>query len=106
MVFNINEFNISLEGTSVHLIHAGAAIKAIRMPDRNGNIDDVVLGHGTINEYSVSLQRLVKSAMNEEVLSSLSVACHRGSQALMKIRVNRLQEAVRSQTTSYSGGFE
>lgn len=38
-------------GASISLINYGAAIQAINVPDKHGNITDVLLGYDTINEY-------------------------------------------------------
>lgn len=46
---------VSLEhgGVKVVLISTGAAILSIHTPDRNGVLDDIVLGHPTVEEYTV-----------------------------------------------------
>ena len=40
-------------GVKVVLMSTGAAILSIHTPDRNGNLDDIVLGHPTVEDYAV-----------------------------------------------------
>lgn len=53
----INEKEITLlslnnkNGVTVELINYGAIVKSILVPDKNGNIADVVLGYDTIEDY-------------------------------------------------------
>jgi aldose 1-epimerase len=40
------------QGMSVAITNYGGAITSIRVPDREGNVDDVVLGYETLEEYA------------------------------------------------------
>lgn len=40
-------------GVKVVLISTGAAILSIYTPDRNGQLDDIVLGHPNVEDYAV-----------------------------------------------------
>jgi hypothetical protein len=49
----VETITLELSGVKVVLISTGAAILSIHTPDRNGHLDDIVLGHPTVEEYSV-----------------------------------------------------
>ncbi len=38
-------------GASIQIINYGAAVRSLFVPDRNGNMDDVVLGYDSLEEY-------------------------------------------------------
>ena len=49
----VEKVALELAGVKVVLISTGAAILSIHTPDRNGDLDDIVLGHPTVEDYAV-----------------------------------------------------
>jgi len=47
----VSLYSITADGFSVEIINYGGAVRAIRVPDRQGNLADVVLGCETLPEY-------------------------------------------------------
>ena len=45
------------KGMEAHVIPYGCIIQKLLVPDRNGNLTDVVLGYDTLEPYLVSLQQ-------------------------------------------------
>lgn len=56
------EFHLTLGRTVVTVIDVGAAIRSVQLCDRSGQVDDVVLGHPTVEDYKVPSN--LKSAPN------------------------------------------
>lgn len=47
------ECRLTLGQTVVTIIDVGAAIRSVELSDRSGQVDDVVLGHPTLEDYKV-----------------------------------------------------
>ena len=48
----INQYTLkNSSGIEVSIINYGGIITSLRVPDRDGNIDDIALGYDTLDEY-------------------------------------------------------
>lgn len=49
----VRECQLKVGQTVVTVIDVGAAIRSVQFSDRAGQVDDVVLGHPTLEDYKV-----------------------------------------------------
>lgn len=56
-------------GVKVVLISTGAAILSIHTPDRNGEVDDIVLGHPTVEDYAVRTWASIRNRLGRQTFT-------------------------------------
>ena len=62
-------------GLEVHISAMGGIIQRLYVPDRNGKIDDIVLGHDTLDDYLVRTARRI-ACHKDSTRSTTGHSCH------------------------------